>query len=686
VSNKPNISEQDNGKSLDEFLKEYELKIKQATNLIPAPDTNDEDLKWVRTSAPNAIEWTVDSQYLNCPTTYQYYRQYQVIRDYFSLRCPICNQSDPGSIDCWGKSRMQLESEILLVWSDKYQTDICPKCHTTRVEFVQDGIFPDYNQLHGVTGMRSGKTATASIIASYFEHRLYNIHYNTAGGISQYLHQLPNQPFEIAFIASSDVQSQDTIWAHYLARRRQSPWLQRYIQWVKEVERNTPKLSGVQQLSYEEHDKAIENPHLNLQFVSINSNASGLAGRTRLFAYIDELSRFQNSESRLSADEAYRVLENSLATARAAVRTYYPQIPGWMGSMISISSPISVDDKSMRLLKQAPEIKKMYAFHYQTWEFNPFMPREFFNDDFIKDPLGAERDFGANPPNANNPLIDDYSLFKQLSIDKNLKPTAQIEYYIKTDGLGTKYKAARCERATLNPESELFICFDAGLTFDTFGGAAAHGEWWQSPDGPVWITVFDWISRILPQRVPDRMDVWFDSILNIIKVVSKNQRIARVEFDRWNSAHLIQSIRDMSIAAEQCGTTVQDFVKFVSDAFCSKVRMLPPIGNEITDVEPHMLSAQATAIYELSKLERSPNLSKVFNPNKGVRIGWNSDDVAQCVVHVHKMVQSVIGDDVSLGMSRSPEKRLKRSQSGAASWSRGSGGAVFHPRYSKRGW
>lgn len=682
--------EESDGPSLTEYLDSYELRIKQATRLAPEPETDDEDLKWVRTPAPNAIEWTVGAQYLNSVSTFDYFRQYQVIRDFFELRCPVCNPMDPESIDCWGKSRLYLESEVLLTWSETYKMDVCPKCGTTRPEFVQDGLFKDFNQLHGVVGMRAGKTATVSIIASYFEHRIYNFHYSTKGGISQYLHQMPNQPFEVAFIASSDVQSQDTIWAHFLARRLQSPWLQRYIQWIKKVEKLTPKLQGVKQVQYEEKDKEIENPHLNLQFVSLNSNSSGMAGRTRIIAGIDELSRFQNTDSRLSADEAYRVLENSLTTVRSMVEYYPGQLPGWMGSMISISSPISIEDKSMRLLKQAPELKRMYSFHYPTWKYNPFVPREstIIKDAYIKDALGAERDYGANPPNANNPLIDDMGLFKRLAVDVNLKPTAEIEYYIKTDAIGTRYRAARCPTAVLKTDAERYIVFDAGLTFDTFGGACAHGEWWESPDGPVWITVYDWVLRALPQRVPERLDVWFNSVLDIIDTLKRQHRIARVEFDRWNSAQLIQNVRDKSIPAEQSGTTVQDFVKFVADAYTSRVRLLPSQmvngRDENESKEPHLLSAAGCALYELSHLERDPALKKVFNPQKGERIGWNSDDVAQCIVHVHRMVQEVQGVDQK-GASRSPEQRLKNEQVGGAQWSRQRAGTIYHSR-GGRGW
>lgn len=674
----------DNDLTTADYLGQFDIRVKQATKLLPPPEIKDEDLKWVQAPAPNAIVWTVGKQWLNNATTFKYFRQYQIIRDFFELRCPFCNPQDPAAVDCWGKSQMYLEDEVLFEWNRGYQDDMCPKCRNVRKQLVIDGVFNGYNQLHGIAGMRSGKTSTASIIATYFEHRLYNFHYSIEGGISVALQQLPSQPFEATFIASSDVQSSDTIWAHYRARRKQSPWIQRYINWIKEIEKRTPTLSGVKATEYRELEKEIINEHLNITFNSMNSNSSGMAGRTRLFACVDELARFQDSESRLSADEAYRVLENSLATVRTMAKRI--GLPAWFGSMTSISSPISADDKAMRLIRQAPSIKRMYAFKFATWEFNPFVTREDLNDAFEKDPMGARRDFGADPPAAAAPLVEDPARFRRQAIDIDLTPSCEISYYIKTDTSGMKYRAARMDEAKFLIAPERFICFDAGLTFDTFGGACAHGEWWDGPEGKTFVTVYDWVMKIIPQKYPETMDVWFDSIMDIIKKQKDRQRIARVEFDRWNSALLMQSIRDINIPAESKGTVVTDFVKFVADANLGRIRMLPPDPNDIK-VDPPDMSPAGTAFYELEHLERSPDLRKVFNPRKGERIGFNSDDVAQCVVHVHRMVQETVAIDQT-GFQHSPEKRLRNEQVGSARWGIAKGGRLFMPsgRLGGRGW
>lgn len=653
----------------------------QAAKLRPEPPKErDKEELYFCTPAPNAIEWTVRKEFLNNPTTYKYWRQYEVIRDFFQLYCPVCNPMDREHTDVWGKTQLELEGQVLLVWNESEQDDICPKCRSTRRELVTDKMLKEYNQLHAVVGMRAGKTATASIIASYLESRLINVGHSNTNGVWGYFEQLPGQPFEVTFVASTDVQSADTIWAHFLARRSFSPWIQRYVSWVKEKQHTQSNKDLVKPLKYEEHDKVIVNDFLGVVFNSMNSNSGGMAGRTRIADFLDELSRFDNSESKRSADEAYRVLEHSLLTVRSAATRL--RRPVYFGLMCSVSSPISISDKSMRLLQQAPELENMYAIHYPTEQFNPFETLEgSLKPFYIKDPLGAKRDFGAVPPAAVNPLIEDPELFRKSVIDPSLKPTATLDYYTHIDKAGNLYSAVKMHHAQMHRDAERYVVFDAGAAFDSFAGASAHGMWAKDPvtQETVYITVFDWVMRILPSKMP-RREVWFDSVVQLMDTYKKYCRVSRVEFDRWNGAMLIQKLRDMSIVCEHVGTVVNDFLRFAADTTLGRIRMLPPGPND-DKLEPHQLSAEGCAFYEIERLQRSEDLRKVFNPKKGQRIGWDSDDVAQVVVHAHSMVQQAIAPTVGTS-PHSIADRLKREEMGSAKFINGQ---IFRGR-GMRGW
>ena len=647
-----------------------------ASSILIKRNEEERDLEkeYLAIPAPNIIEFIATPQYLNIPSIYKHKRQYQVLRDFFQYRCPICNPQNPDAIDCWNKSREYLESENLLVWEQKYEDDVCPKCNSTRAEFIEDGLLKQYNQLHGIVGMRSGKTATAGMIGCWVEHRLVTISLQQEGcRLANYFNLLPNQPFEVTFIASTEIQSNDTIWAYYRSMRNDANWFKRYVTWIKKQERKQKTPDGMERWVYKETIREIENGHMGVKFNSKNSNSSGLAGRTRISSMVDELCRFKQTESSLGAEEAYRVMENSLRTVRSAVQNR--GLLGWLGFMGSISSPISVDDKGMELLYQSTNIKSMYAFHYATWDFNPDEKREYYDEAFEKDPVGTERDFGAKPPLAANPLIVDPSKFEERVIDQNLKPTAAIEVIPFIDKTGQNYLKAIMTNCDLKRDASRYTVFDAGVSFDAFTGASGHLEIKELPDGThEYISVVDWVLRVLPTE--DR-EVWQDACVDIIKMQKKHHKIARVEFDRWNSITLIQQIRNEGIRAEQLSIKPVDYIKFVADSVMGRIRLLPK-EPEDDNLDPPFKSAAAVGLYELERLERSIDDRRVFNPQKGKRRGWNSDDVAVVLVHLHRMLQD--SQIMPTGAKiRSREARLKREEVGSQMYQMGQGGALFSP-------
>jgi hypothetical protein len=645
--------------------------------------------------APNAIEWCTGAEWADSPSLYEYYRSYQTIRDYFELRCPICNEGgtedgQPG--DCWGKPRSYLESEVLLVWDNDNLEDTCPKCGTTRSEFTEDGLFHGFNQMHLVIGMRAGKSMTAGLIGTYAEHRFLTLAHGQPGGIHGYLDITPAEIFEITFLASNQIQGETTIWAKYTGFRRNAPWFKRYVPWIKRKEKEQAK-TGMKPWRYNEGTKTIINEHPNVRLIinSLNSNSAGQAGRTRVHGFVDELARMKQTEGALGAEEVYRTIEASLRTIRSRVRLY-GGLP-WFGSMVSVTSPISRDDKAMQLLRIASEIDDMYARRYPTWEFNPKEPRSGFESEFKKDPIGAERDFGANPPGAEHPLIHDENRWFNLTIDRDLEPQSFFEYYERMDPTGQEYMAVRLKHSERMFDKRMprYITWDAGKNFDSFAGCCGHGErvMGEDEDGKeieILVTVYDWFVRILPIV---GTEVYFDSVRDLMKGLKPFMYCAFCSFDRWNSVQLIQNIRDLGIPAEQQTLSDKDFIDWKIDCFSGKVRMLPPAGGDIKMdksgedykrplewiVDPPYLQPESNVIYELLGLQQDPDTNKVFNPLKGVERGWNSDDCARVAVHTHKLVQHA-GFNAKYD-DRSKRGARRKAEHGSAQW--GSRGTVVSP-------
>lgn len=644
----------------------------------------------LRQRAPNAIQWVSRPEFLNVPSIFKHVRQYQIIRDYFQLRCPCCNY---GKSDCWGKTEEELKAEILLEWNNAAGQEICPSCGMSRTELFAEDAIVEFDTLIGVAGMRSGKSVMAGLIGTFMRHVLITMGIQKRGRLHNLLELLPTQNLEMAFVATTATQAMQTIWVNFYEQCKGSPWLKAYVKWVKQKEAKQVCPEGMRPWEYKELEDQIEDGYLMLNCVSLNSNSAGMAGRTRVAFFIDELSRFGLGDSKMGADEVWAVFEHSLKTVKGARKRLDIKEP-WLGSAIAISSPMSISDKTMILYKQSERMKGMMGFKYSTWTFNPTLTREDFDVEYDRDPLLAERDFGANPPNATNPLILDPVRFWS-SVDKTAVPTAKFRTSYPVDKSGREYVGVELDEATFDRGRPLYIFGDAGSTFDQFALVACSCMWMPAfsettyelrkrsqearhlggthPEGNehlaggtyikpfdanqegemTLVTIHEWSMRIVPEM---NRPVWFESVLDILRKLSKYRVIAQVAFDRWNSESTIQTLSNMGIATQLINLQMTDYVKAVQDAMVGRLKLLPPAEKDHLSIDdmgriqlgsavPSM-TAEGVTLYELLKLERDKDLRKVFNPLKGKVRGQDSDDLAACLVGAHRLIQESIGKTV----------------------------------------
>jgi hypothetical protein len=675
-----------------------------------ADDEFIEDGVDLRVRAPNAVEWIAGSKFLNVESIWQFTRQYELVRDFFQLRCPICNKGDG---DCWGKSPTQLQDEVRLVWSPAYSEDVCPKCNTTRTEFNHDQLLRSFDTFIGVAGMRSGKSVMAGMLGTYIRHVYTTFGIKDKGSIHKMFGLLPTQNLELAFVATTATQAKETIWANFQKQCTASPWFKRYAAWITRKMNRQLVSPGQRPWIYNELTDFIQDDWLMFNCASLNSNSGGLAGRTRVGFLADELSRFGVTDSKMGADEIWAVFDHSLKTIRGA-RIQFQMKEPWLGTAITVSSPISIEDKTMRLYNEAKELKNYFAWKYPTWEFNPFQPRSNFESDYKADPVMAERDFGASPPNATNPLIQDPLRF-WLSVAKSSTPTAIFRATHPIDKSGREYVGAELEHSIVERQRPLYIFGDAGKSFDQFALVACSGVWAPAfnepadqfavplqpvqldplyiepqnnsdPEQMTLMTVHEWSLRIIPEDGnPGKREVWYESVVDILRKLMKYRKIAMVAFDSWNSASTLQTISNMGIPTTQVSLNVSDFSKAVQDAMLGRAKLLPPRpsdklsldpsnGSLILGIKPQDLSAEGATLYELLKLERSKDLKQVFNPLKGKVRGANSDDLANCFAGAHRLVQESIGKITNTAM----EIRRSKEEAGASKFV---GGLARGPRW-----
>jgi hypothetical protein len=446
------------------------------TGLSDNKESLDGEVAYLSKQAPNVVQWVTGIEYWGAFQTYEFSRQYEILRDMFNCRCKICNSQDPEAISCWKKPRSYLESEILFEWNDDHNDFVCPKCRSTMREHLDDGLITPYNELICIAGMRSGKSYLGAHIAGYLEHVLRVMSMQGKGHVQRMFGMQQAEWLDLTFAASTATQAQHTIYAKYREMRNNSKWVNRHVAYIKEME--AAQASGTKEKwSYAVKSETIEDGWLQVRFNRSASDASGVAGRTRVLGAIDEWARLIDTDGTRSAKELYAVMNQSLKTVRAAVdnNKLFP----FFGLMVNVTSAWAADDPAMELYNKAADglLKRTYYWKGPTWEFNPKITKENLADDFIKDKAAAERDFASNPPLASSPFIERPHLFWQC-IDYDREPLITFKETTVHDKTGKFYNAVQVADCKLDTSGTPYYAFmDAGLNWDCFGFAIGHGEY-----------------------------------------------------------------------------------------------------------------------------------------------------------------------------------------------------------------
>jgi hypothetical protein len=510
-----------------------------------------------------------------------------------------------------------LKQDILL------EFDRCPRCKVTKIELYRDGLITGKNELIGVLGMRSGKTTLAGAFVGTF-----NLHRALTMDLQEYFGLMKGQLLEMAFVAASSLQAHDTAWSSFVGAFDKSPWFQNYIAHLREREKkeNLPKES-----LFRRNSQKIEFPEKHIQAVCLSRNSATAAGRTRFGVTIDELSRFDQTDSTISADEVYQVHKRSLKTlqAKADQMREKGEWPKFETIMVSISSPRLTDDKMMRLLKDAETSKKMFAIHKASWEFNTTdFTQDSFAEEFLQDQTRAMRDYGAKPPGAMNPLIKNPDILLKV-LNPNLKPFLKyhLDYFEMRAGENFLYYTRPIlEWCPIDYTIPRVIACDPGKSHDSFGISIAHAG--KIPSGES-IFVMDAIIDVRPkrERTGQGFKVWevhFPSVLEFIKMLATKFRISAIAYDQWNSAHHITELQAMGIRVEKISLKRQDYFDFLEDIGQGKVTLF---GNPQSTDTP-----EDRALSELVHLEDDGE--KIFHSRN------RSDDLAQVLVRAHCLIKS----------------------------------------------
>jgi hypothetical protein len=503
--------------------------------------------------AKNVIEFALSPEYMN---TLLFARQAEQAVRLFLDYCPACTDKDFIEDVPVDASMGTFRSKVILL-----EHGVCPSCQKNRCELFETIPY----ELVSCLGQRSGKTALAGgIIFPYYVHRFLEIK-----NPSQYYGLMSNTLFQMTFVAVTATQAYETLWQQFKQSLLSSPWFKDYMKKLKDVEKERDYEKGT---LIKVMDTLIwfGNKQLGISYAA--ADMKSLRGRTRVAAGIDELGWFNSKEAvRANADETYAALANSLRTVRSAADKLwkngdYKALPGLM---VNISSPSSLFDKIMRLLKEGERDKRKACFHLASWEANPNITRESLHSDEMNNPVVFWRDFGAQPPVANNPFIESASAIKDLNSGRKALFNWKTEYVKDKVTNKNRYVGAKLITSQFTDRmTPRIITVDGGETQNAFAINVMHMERSADSTESEFTIYTDAVIEVRPEKIKETEEtipVHFPSMFQIILDLCNRQtglNIRAVLYDRWQSTGEVQRLRDLRIKAERYSPKEQDFKNF----------------------------------------------------------------------------------------------------------------------------
>lgn len=301
---------------------------------------------------------------------------------------------------------------------------------------------------------------------------------------------------------------------------------------------------------------------------------------TRFLAGIDELGWFPNSAEaakniKMNANEVYIALERSLLTVRskasAVARSGFYNVP--FGYFINISSPSSSRDKIMELVRKSQGSTRLLGMSAPTWKMNPHVPKSALAEEFRKDPVAAMRDYGAQPPLTNSPLISSVERLES-SFSKNVH-SLKINYKVvrSKDKLATELYAVLDELRSSGKPS--LLALDAGYSNNSFAFALGH----LAPNKNPVISV---VGEVMPS--PGARLNHSLIYTHLLSEIASLRNVVMVCADRWNSLKILADMeQDFGTAKRQYSLKYADMQLFKS--YLDDMQILLPRPTEpVSDI------------------------------------------------------------------------------------------------------
>ena len=496
--------------------------------------------------APNFLDFCLNKKFLN---VIPYPRQIEAGLSFFEEYCPDCTNpewlhgNEEKVLDLFDQPISEILENIQLLEFGR-----CQKCGKNKNDFAKSGQFHAPYELAGCAGQRSGKSALVAMIAAYHLHR-----YLVIPDPIRFFGLLPSSQLYMSMTAVSAMQAEALLWIPFKEYVDEAPWFREYHNLLHD----TGERLGTELMHRPKTFLVYKHKRIACMYEAPNKRR--LRGKTRFFTAIDEIGWMEADATKqsvtLSADEISAALDNSLRTLRSKAEK--KRLAGmWNcpdGIACNISSPSAKDDKIMRNVRSARTNKRIYAYHYPTWEANPEISRESLQPEYDKSRMVAERDFGAIPPLANDPFIDNPNCIDLMIREAHKHNLIQVKIEYDTDEFGNITKYAKVNVPMIDKRKPRMLLCDAGEKRNHF---AVMLMTWDSKMNRARV---DYVFDVSPEEgIPINFALMWE---HCFRPLCEGLLIRHMFSDTWNSTELVQRLRQFKVISEQVTLKFADFVE-----------------------------------------------------------------------------------------------------------------------------
>lgn len=593
-------------------------------------------------------------------------RQLQVVMQAYGEICMFCSDHE------WANNMHDQTMDEILEHVVFMRFGKCPKCGKTRFDMIVNRHWYFPNRIALLVGQRGGKNMTLGMASLYQDHLYLTLEVDQRRVAPyEYFGLLPTFVRQ-AFTGVTATQAFDNVWDQIVSIRKESPWYNTYFEFLKfHGQRLGQEL-------YKVSDTFVSYHHKRMGVTIKAPDKRKLRGATRYFCGIDEICWFNSSLSEAAekkvgdVKEVWVSLNNSLRTIRNAadqlMRAGRYDVPNALS--MDISSPFDVNDILSQHMREARQNQRIYAGHYATWEFNPNYTQESLAEEFVKDPEVAWRDFGAIPPLANSPWLNDPKAVIDIVRPLPDPPYVSYRQRSETNPYGDATTWFEVDKVNLGSGAHI-IAIDNGLVNNAFAcciGSLDAGK----------IARIDVAFMLKP---PTNTKVNLDKMFtDFVKPLVERSNCVALIYDHWNSIQNVQHMRDQGIDARQYTLLAKDFVE-LRQAIFSKTVSLP-----FTEYPLNSLLDRSADVDLIQTSLDKPNFSLVLQTltvreiggGKVVKPKYGDDDVFRTMALAYRFLndEELLPKIMAGGMGAGPNRNGPRKTIGViAHASRGTAAA-----------